>query len=78
MIENENELTQEELELEKRHRELGWTTLELARAVDVDSSRIRQLLGEGKIEGKKLGHVWAIPHSEAVKFIEWYRKEKGY
>lgn len=54
---------------------LGWTTSELARELNVDPSRIRQLLLDGTIKGVKFGKMWSIPDSEARRIIEQYKGE---
>jgi excisionase family DNA binding protein len=78
MSENENEKTEELAKIEGRRQRMGWTTSELAEAVNVDPSRIRQFLLEGTISGIKFGRAWSISHSEAQRFIEWYEKNKGW
>lgn len=67
--------TQEEVE--SRKAKMGWTVSELAMVVGVDTSRIRQLLIEGKqLSGKKFGKMWTISDTEAKRFIEQYKQDK--
>jgi excisionase family DNA binding protein len=47
-----------------------WTTGELAAEAGVDSSRIRQLLIEGRIKGYKVGRDWLVSDSEARRWLE--------
>lgn len=62
---------------EDTHKRLGWTASELALAVGVDPSRIRQLLIDGKqLTGVKFGKMWTITDSEAKRFIEQYKRDK--
>jgi transcriptional regulator with XRE-family HTH domain len=70
-IDNE---TQEQREA--RRARLGWTVSEIAAAIGVDPSRIRQLLIEGKsISGVKFGKMWAISNNEAMRFIDQYKRD---
>ncbi len=37
-----------------------YSVQEAAEKLDLDDSHVRRLLGEGKIEGKKLGRDWVV------------------
>ena len=57
-------------------REKTWTVTELAQAANVSDARIRQLLLIGQLEGFKHGPLWAIPNSEAQRYLE-NREKRG-
>jgi len=46
-----------------------WTTRELAARAEVTDAYIRALLIDGKIDGEKFGHIWAIPDDEAKRWL---------
>jgi len=56
-----------------RHKRIGWITSELAQALGVDPSRVRQWLIAGTIKGFKLGRAWIISDMEAQRFIADYK-----
>ena len=51
-------------------REKNWTVTELSEAANLSDARIRQLLLSGQLDGFKLGPIWAIPDSEARRYLE--------
>ena len=57
-------------------REKTWTVTELEQAANVSDARIRQLLLSGQLEGFKHGPLWAIPDSEAHRYLESRKKRK--
>ena len=58
-------------DLERKNSDRGWTVKELAAAVGLNPSRLRQLLIEGKeLQGEKIGPIWFISDYEARRFIE--------
>ena len=52
----------------------GWTVRELADAAGVSDSRVRQLLLDGEIKGRKTGWTWIIPNSEAQRWLDKRRE----
>jgi hypothetical protein len=60
----------------KEKRERPWSTVELAEAAGVDDSYIRQLLIAGKLEGFKLGPVWAIPAEVGQQWLDERRARR--
>ena len=68
--------TETQEQTESRHLRMGWTASELARAIGVDPSRIRQLLISETIKGVKFGKMWTVSDIEAKRFIERYKQDK--
>lgn len=48
-----------------------WSTKEAAKALGISEQRVRKLLAEGRIEGKKVGGTWV------VLSLTYTRKRKG-
>ena len=46
------------------------TPLEASRLFDVSDRRIRQLLGDGLVDGRKVGRVWLVPRSNLLAYFE--------
>jgi len=63
---------------DKNNHGLGnpWTTTELSEASGVSMQYIGRLLNQGRLRGQKIGHMWAIPDSEAQRFIEEREEER--
>lgn len=45
------------------------TTREAAELLGVTDAHIRRLLLEGKLEGHKFGHIWAVRYSSAQEYL---------
>lgn len=56
--------------------EREWTVMELAEAGGVSDSRIRQLLMEGRLSGRKRAGAWFIPDDIAQVWLT-ERREKA-
>lgn len=54
-----------------------YTVRELAELAGLNPSRIRQLLGKGKLTGEKRGGAWFIPVDIAQSWLESRKNSKG-
>lgn len=48
-----------------------WSTKQAAKALGISEQRVRKLLAEGRIKGKKLGGTWVVLE------LSYTRKRKG-
>ena len=45
------------------------TTKEAAELLSVTDAHVRYLLSQGKLEGRKFGHVWAVMRSSVLNYL---------
>jgi len=45
------------------------TTKEAAELLSVTDTHVRYLLSQGKLEGRKFGHVWAVLRGSALSYL---------
>ena len=45
------------------------TTKEAAELLNVTDAHVRYLLSQGKLEGRKFGHVWAVMRSSVLNYL---------
>lgn len=51
-----------------------WTTVELAREANCDSSTVRKLLIAGRLKGVKRGRDWFVADDEAKRWLSSRRE----
>jgi len=45
------------------------TTREASELLNVTDAHVRYLLSQGKLEGRKFGHVWAVTHRSVLHYL---------
>ena len=45
------------------------TTKKAAELLGVTDAHVRYLLSQGKLEGRKFGHVWAVTRSSVLSYL---------
>lgn len=45
------------------------TTQEAAELLNVTDAHVRYLLSQGKLEGRKFGHVWAVLRNSVLNYL---------
>lgn len=48
----------------------NFTTAEIAALVGISTTRVRQLLADGKLRGQKLGRDWVIHRSDLQAYLD--------
>ena len=64
-----------------------WSVTEAARLMGINGQRVRKLLAEGRIKGKKLGGTWVVlelsytrkkrPNKDSALYVQGRLMQKG-